>query len=108
MVNPNNIKGYANLETDQKQMVLGLLISVDGENRLYFSNSSIGNQITSSNDKISMGARNYMTSTCLNTIELKTILLAAGVDVVDEKPEYEHLDLSPESLNKTTILNLFK
>jgi len=108
MVSPNNIILSCNVETDQKQMILGLVVSVDGENRLYFSNTSIGNSITSGANEISTKARNFMVASCVGAINLEIILAMAGADIVSEKPEEEYIDLSPEALDKTTIIDLFQ
>lgn len=108
MVSPNNIILSCNVETDQKQMILGLVISVNGENRLYFSNTSIGNSITSRTNEVSTKARNFMVASCVGAINLETILTMAGANIVSKKPEEEYVDLSPEALDKTTIIDLLQ
>lgn len=106
MVDVNNIIASANVKISKKQNILGLIINIDGENRVYFTNVSVGNSITSSMDDNSMHARNYLIGSTTNTIDLREILINAGAIVVDEKPDGEFNDLSPEMLNKETLINL--
>lgn len=109
MVDPNNIIAEANITISKKQNVIGLIVSVDGENRFYFANVSIGNSISSHNGEQSKIAREYLVNSLVDSIDLKEILEIAGAVVVDEKLEDEEfIDLSPEALDKTTIINLLK
>lgn len=106
MVDVNNIVAFANININKEQTVLGLIANIDGENRIYFANVGIGNSITSSNNSQSVLARNYMVKSSVESLDFKEILAMAGANVVDEKPDAEHLDLSPEMLDKTTIIDL--
>ena len=106
MVDVNNIIAEANIKISKKQSILGLIKNVDGENRIYFSNVSIGNSITSTKNTNSIHARNFLIGTTISNIDLREVLLKAGAIIVDEKPESDFFDLSPEALDKTTILDL--
>jgi len=107
MVDPNNIVATANVNINKKQNILGIICNYAGENRVYFASVSIGNSITSSRNGQSTHARRYFVSSLVNSIDLREILILAGAKVVDEKPEEgEYLDLSPEALDKTTIIDL--
>jgi len=109
MVNPNNIIISCNMEMTEKQNNLGLLVFVKGENRFYFSNAAIGNSIASKDDDVTRKAREYTIATSQSPIKLETVLQMAGANVVNEKPEdNEYVDLSPEVLDKTTIIKLFQ
>jgi len=108
MVDTSNIVVSCNMEVEDKQNVLGLVISVNDENRLYFSNTSIGDSISIRNPEMADKARNYLISNCLNPVGLESVLFMAGANVVHEKPEGEYLDLSPEALDKTTIIKLLQ
>jgi hypothetical protein len=84
---------------------LGLLVTTKDESRFYFAETSIGMSITSSVSEWAENSRKYLLSFYQNSIELKDILLKAGAELVDDKAESD-IDLSPESLEKDTILNL--
>ena len=106
MVDISHMVATANIKITQKQTILGLITQVDGQNRVYFTNVSIGNSITSGNNEQSTYTRKYLVQRFINTIDFREILRLAGATVVEEKPEGTYHDLSPETLDKTTILNL--
>jgi len=108
MLNPNKIIASTNINISKKQNVLGLVANVDGENRAYFANVSIGNSITSSMNANSERTRQYMISSLINSLSLKDILVMAGANVAEEKPEDDFIDLSPEALDKSTIIDVIK
>jgi hypothetical protein len=109
MVDPNNIIACANIDVDKNQNVLGLIANVDGTNRFYFANVSIGKSITSGCGEQTTQARNYLMNDLLNKPCLRDILSLAGACVVEQKPkDEEYLDLSPNSLNKGTIIELLQ
>ena len=108
MVDPNNIIASANVNISKKQNVLGLVTNVGGENRVYFAHVSVGNSISVSNDVNSTNARKYLVASLENSICMDDILVEAGADVVMVKPVGDFIDLSPEALDKTTIIDLIK
>jgi len=57
-----------------------------------------------------MRARSYLVSSVKNCLDLRELLVRAGADVIGQKPrdEKDFIDLSPESLDKTTILGLLQ
>ena len=108
MIDMNNVVGISSININKKQNLLGLIISVDGENRIYFSTSSIGNSISSRSNNASNHARKYMINNCLNQVDFSYLLNMAGATVVNEVPENkEFIDLSPTALNKNSILDFF-
>jgi len=108
MVNPNHIVASANITISKKQNVLGLVTNVDGENRVYFANVNIGGGISASVGVNSERTRQYYVASLINSLGLRDVLVKAGANVVDEKPEGDFVDLSPEALDKTTITKLMK
>ncbi|MCK4447010.1 MAG: hypothetical protein KAW56_08005 [Candidatus Marinimicrobia bacterium] len=105
MVNPNNIVTIVQSEISQKQKILGLLITTMNESRFYFAETSIGISVTSSNSEFAENSRKYLMNFYQNSIELKDILSKAGAKLVDDKDKRD-IDLSPENLEKDSILNL--
>lgn len=108
MVNVNNVIASANINISKKQNVLGLIVNVNGDNRFYFANVSIGNSITSYGKEQSAHIRQYFVSRLVNSLDFKQILEMAGAKVVSEKIGGDFIDLSPNALDKLTIINLIK
>lgn len=108
MVDVNKIIATANINISHKQSVLGLIVNYGNENRVYFSHSAIGKSITSSKGQHSTYARKYLVKSLVNSLNFKDILVKAGSQIVDVRPEGEYLDLSPDALDKNTIINLVR
>ncbi|MDH3347585.1 MAG: hypothetical protein OEM02_05715 [Desulfobulbaceae bacterium] len=106
MIDINNMVLAASIKISRRQNILGLIINLNGENRVYFANVSIGNSITSSKNANSIHARNYLIGSTVNNISLKKILTMAGATVVHKMPDGEFINLAPEQLNKKTLINL--
>jgi hypothetical protein len=113
MVDVNNILLSTNVKLTKKQNLLAMIVGVDGENRVYFTNTSIGDSITSKNDDVTKKVNDFMCRTSQNVIELKDVLEKAGATIVSEKPVdmteedlANFIDLSPENLDKSTIIKL--
>ena len=91
----------------KKQQILGLLVTSLDESRFYFSETNIGRSITSSRNKYTDQSRKYLFNFYTNTISLNEVLELAGAKIVTDKENCD-IDLSPESLEKATIINLLK
>jgi len=107
MVDPNNLISVANSKINQKEKILGLLVTTFNECRFYFTETYIGNSITASNSEVAEHSRKYLFGFYENTISLKDVLTNAGAKIVSEK-DASDIDLSPEGLEKDSILNLLK
>ena len=109
MVDPNNIVGSADLNINKRQNVLGLIVSVDGQTRVYFSNVSIGNSISARNNHQNLFARHYLLNSVIHSIGLADVLVQAGATVVDQLPDDQEqvINLAPSNLDKSSILRLF-
>ncbi len=105
MVNPNNVLSIAKSKLNQKQKVLGLIVPTTSGCKFYFAETSIGKSITSSGSEFIDNTRKYLFDFYKDTISLKDILEKAGAKFVKKK-ETSEIDLSPENLEKDTILNL--
>lgn len=107
MVDPANIVATATINITRRQNVLGLVANVEGENRLYFANTSIGNAISSYNNAYTGHAREYFKTCAFQALDFRSLLVQAGAKVVDEPPaEGEFTNLAPEALDKSTLINL--
>ncbi|MGK7945971.1 MAG: hypothetical protein AB4058_16025, partial [Microcystaceae cyanobacterium] len=106
MVDVNKMIASANINITKKQNILGLIVNINGENRFYFANMSLGCSISSSQNEQSTYARQYLVHKLVNSLDFRDILTKAGASIVDQIPDDEYIDLSPEALNKTTIIKL--
>lgn len=105
MVNPNNILAVATSNIKQKQKILGIAVVTEKECKFYFSETYIGKSITSENSPFGEHSRKYLYNFYENSISLNDVLLKAGAEIVNDKNNCD-IDLSPENLEKDTILNL--
>ncbi len=106
-INPNNVKIIVPSIIDVQQKVLGLIVTTTKECRYYFTETGLGNFRTSSDKDYVGWARDYLLHYYENSIKLNDLLLKAGAKFVKDK-EKADVDLSPEQLEKDTILNLLK
>jgi hypothetical protein len=105
MVNPNNVKAITTSIMDIKEKMLGIIVTTTKECRFYFAEASISQSITSSDSEAAQHSRNYIHDFYSNTINLNELLVKAGGKLVKDKEKCD-IDLSPESLEKDSILNL--
>ena len=106
MVNPNNVVLVVQSEISKRQKILGLLVTMTKESRFYFVETSIGNSITARNSEVAENSRKYLMNFYQNSIELEDVLLRAGAFLTNDKEADFDIDLSPENLERDTILNL--
>lgn len=107
IVNPNNVFSVAKTKINQKQKVLGLLITTPEECRFYFAETYLGGSITSYGSEFSEHARRFLFAFYRNTINLGDILEMAGAEMVDSGEGCD-IDLSPENLEKDKIIQLLR
>lgn len=105
MVNPNNVLCVTKSKMDVKQKMLGLIVTTPTESTFYFNEGNLGRGISSSHQDYAKHARQYLFDYSSNAISLNDILMKAGAIPVTDKLEAD-IDLSPESLEKDTIINL--
>jgi len=109
MIDVKNIIGSANIKIRRRQDVLGLVVKINGENRIYFANVSIGSSITSYTSSHAARARKYLFSSMVNSLDVAHILTMSGATLVQKRPaDGKYYDLSPEALTKTSFLDLLK
>lgn len=105
MINPNNVISVENTTINTKQKILGLLVLNKKECKFYYVNSNLAGSITSKQDPLTNKARQFLFDFYFGTITLNEVLLNAGAILVESKTECE-IDLSPEALEKNTIIDL--
>ena len=107
MVNPDNILSIAKTKITQKQKILGLLTVTTKECRFYFAEVNLGKSISAGNNAFVENSKKYLFDFYRNTINLNEILMKAGNQIVRDKKKCD-IDLSPESLEKSTIIGLLQ
>ena len=105
MINPNNVICIAKSKIKNKQKLLGLIIITPEECRFYFTETQLGDSITSYGASYTENARKYLIDFYKHAIGLSEILEKAGAKLIDD-PKKCDIDLSPEKIEKDTILNL--
>lgn len=111
MVDPNKVLVSIDSKMIEHQKTLGLLVTTLEENRFYFSETGIGDAITSSNSEVTENARKYMIASLENPITLNDLFVRAGATVYDDKKNALKgidIDLSPELLEKDSIIKLLR
>lgn len=109
MVDPNQIVAKADISVTRTQTVLGLVLTVQGQTRFYFGNVSVGCGISAAEVPHAGHARDFLTDRFTNSLSLSRLLESSGAKPVTTRPSQEgYIDLSPENLDKSTIVALFQ
>lgn len=104
MIDINNIRAITSSKINEKQKILGFAVIKETGCSFYFTETYLGQSISSSDSKFATHARQYLVDFYENSISLKDILVKAGAELADK--ENCEIDLSPETLEKDTILGL--
>ena len=89
----------------QRQKILGLLTVTTKECRFYFAEANLGKSISAGNNAFVENSKKYLFDFYRNTISLNDILIKAGNEIVRDSKKCD-IDLSPEGLEKSTIIDL--
>lgn len=104
IVDSNFIVSQASIKIDKKENSLGLVY----DNKFYFYEMSSSDKISSRLNDVSKHSIQYLIDSLLNRPRVSALLTSAGAIIVRERPDDgEYVDLSPESIDKTTIIDLF-
>lgn len=106
-VDPNNIVALSHTAIDTKMKNLGLIVADENSTKFYFAESDLGRSISARGAAYSEQARKYLLNYYTDSIVLNDVLVAAGAELVEE-PGEDVLDLSPEAIDRTTILALLQ
>ena len=106
-IDQNKIVAKASVTISKKQTLLGLVKTVGEQTRFYFSNVGVGGAISSSENEVTAHSRRYLNDRLTSTtLDLSEVLRLAGATVVNARPDSEFVDLSPEQLSQSRLLNL--
>ncbi len=104
-IDPNRILAFSNTDIDVKQKNLGIIVATEAGTKFYFAESNLGKSITARDTDYAEHARTYLLNYYTDTIVLNDLLVAAGAIMVEEPTEAD-IDLSPEAIDKITIIDL--
>jgi hypothetical protein len=96
-------------DSNRRQMSLGTMFkSAEFDcSCLVLGGGSLSSRITASNTEHGHWAAKAFIQRAVHQVSLQQLLEAAGILVVNRKPiTGEYLDLSPEALDKTTLLKI--
>jgi hypothetical protein len=109
MIDQNKIIAQANITIERKSNIIGMVSGDGTRSRVYFAQTALGNSITSSSKEHTKQAIRFFANKTANTIGLNYLLKTAGAKIVSKVPEEgDYIDLSPEALDKTTIIDLLQ
>jgi len=106
MIDPNDLVSVALSKIVEQEKILGLLVTTTNESKFYFAETYVGRSITSSGSDFAEHSRKYLFNFYENTIDLDSILEKAGAEIIRDKEDEYDIDLSPEKLEKDSILKL--
>lgn len=106
-LDPNTIVALSNTTIKVKQKNLGILVADEASCKFYFAESDLGSARSAHGAAYAEQARKYLLKYYTDAIVLNDVLVAAGAELVQTADEAD-IDLSPERLDKTTILNLLQ
>jgi len=107
MIDPNDILVRTETILSNSQSTVGLLVINTIGSKFYFMETSVGNSISSRDDTYTQQTRDYLVKYYTNTIDFKKLLFLAGAKLVDA-PDKCDIDLSPEVIDKTTLIELLQ
>jgi len=107
ILDPNSVLAIARTSISQQQKTLGLLVTTTKECRFYFTEVALGRSISSSNSEAVVHTRNYLFDFYENTIGMRDLLKKAGAKFTTKRDKCD-IDLSPETIEKDTIINLLR
>lgn len=107
MIDPNNVILTVDSKMTSKQKMLGLVYSTKTYKNFYFSETNIGQSISvGANTEYIHAARRYVETFYKNIVSLNDILKKSECIIVTDRKDAD-IDLSMDTLEKDTILNLF-
>ena len=106
VINPNKVISSVSAKIDEQQKIIGIITATEEETRFYFAETGFGKAITSNNNERTTMAREYLLNMYSDAISLNDLLAKAGAEFVEDVAEAD-IDLTPESVERDTILKLF-
>lgn len=106
-IDPNKIVALSNSVIDVRQKTLGVIVADETSTKFYFAEAEFEKGISARHTVAAEQARKYLLNYYTDSIVLNDVLVAAGAELVDQVADAD-IDLSPEAIDKTTILSLLQ
>ena len=106
-VDPNNIVALSSTTMNVKQKNLGFIVANETGCKFYFAASDLGGSRSARSGGYTEQARNYLLNFYTESIVLNDVLASAGAELVGSATEAD-IDLSPENIDKTSLLDLLR
>jgi len=106
MLDPSQIVGACKSNMDVKERALGFIMRNKGITRFYFNEMNMGRGITSGHNEHTTNTIKYLAQYYMNMISLNDMLEFAGATITHDKTDEYDIDLSPETVDKTTFIEL--
>ena len=106
MMDPNSVYFYGDIKTVGKMFCIGIMFKKDDKYVGVVLNRSIGKNNVSGGKNCNK-FRTAFYEQYSNSFPLRDIFVHCGANLVDDKYDAE-IDLTPSSLDKDTLLNIFK
>ncbi|MGW5074059.1 hypothetical protein [Rhodococcus sp. NPDC004095] len=106
-IDPNKIVALSNSSIDVRQKTLGVIVADEKCTKFYFAEAEFQRGISARHTVAAEQARQYLLNYYTDSIVLNDVLVAAGAVLVDQVAEAD-IDLSPEAVDKTSILALLE
>lgn len=107
MVDLNKVLLSCKSSIAQRQKILGIVLPSSEGVKVCLMESQLGMAITSSISEVTLHSNNFINHYYANTISLDDMLIRAGAILATDRNECD-INLSPESLEKDTIINLIR
>lgn len=105
VIDSNHLLAASESVMAEHQKLIGIIICDAKMRRFYFSETGMGGGASARRTKYAEQARKYLYASLTSAVSLNDVLERAGVEFV-ETPGEADLDLSPEAIDKTTLLEL--
>lgn len=106
-IDPNTIVAQSNTTINVKQKNLGIIVADETGCKFYFTESDLGRGRSARGRTYVEQAQKYLLNYYTNAIALNDVLAEAGAELVSTAAEAD-IDLSPENIDKTSILDLLR
>ena len=109
MIDPNNVMATMESSIIVHQKVIGLLEVDYSGSKFYLAEAIMGTRRTAANEGYVTHSRKFLFKFYHDAITLDTVLRSAGANIVNSAEDMEKvdIDLSPQNLEKGTILDMF-
>lgn len=107
LIDPNEVILQTKSSIGNDEKVLGIVSIEKGKTKFYFSESKVGSRAVSSNTEAAAIQRTFMLNQLNNSIDFSKMLSEAGAIIIDLPEAKCDINLSADSIEKDTILELF-